>query len=70
MFANCTHIIVSLLKAWNMTLIEIECEYAALFQEGPHKNWLFQVKIFFSNFCEQNGKLDYRIIVDIVNYLY
>ena len=63
-------VIVSLLKAWNMTVVEIECEGATLFQEGPHKKWLFQVKIFFFNFYEQNGKVDYQIIVDIVNYLY
>ena len=28
MFANCTHIIVSLLKAWKVTVVGIECDGA------------------------------------------
>ena len=29
MFVNCTHIIVSLLKAWKVTMVGIECDDAA-----------------------------------------
>ena len=53
MFANCTHIMVSLLKAWKVTMVGI--------QEGPHK--ILQGKNFFSKFYKQYGKLD---LVDVV----
>ena len=39
MFANCTHIIVSLLKAWKVTLVGIECDECCLLTS-------FQVKIY------------------------
>ena len=29
-FANCTHIIVSLLKAWKVIMVVIECDAAAV----------------------------------------
>ena len=51
-FDNCTHIFVSLLNAWKVTLEGIECHEAALarsrlltsFQEGPHQKLVFQEK--------------------------
>ena len=45
-----THIIVSLLKAWNMTVVEIECEGAALFQEGPTQEMVSSSKNNFFKF--------------------
>ena len=60
MFAKCTHIMVSLLKAWEVTMVGIECNSAAFltsFQEGPHQKLFFQG--FFSKFCKQDGKLYY-----------
>ena len=31
MLANCAHIMVSLLKAWKVTMVGIECNYAAFY---------------------------------------
>ena len=58
-FANCTHAIVSLLKAWNMTVVWIVCDDTFLtpLQEGTHhKLLLAQGK---TKFCQQDGKLYY-----------
>ena len=44
-YANCTHIMVSILKAWKVTLVGIECNGASFltsFQEGPHQKLFFQ----------------------------
>ena len=65
MFAKSTHIMVSLLKAWKLTVVGIECDDAAFlmsFQEGPHQ------KLFFQGiFQTSDNKMYYT--VDIVNYL-
>ena len=65
--ANCTHIMVSLLKAWKLTVVGIECDDAAFltsFQEGPHQ------KLFFQGNCQTSAsKLTNCIVVDIVNFL-
>ena len=57
--SNCTHFIVSILKAWNVTVVGIECNDAAFtsFQEAPHQNLFFQEKS--SKFGMQGYKLDY-----------
>ena len=64
-----THITVSLLKAWKVTIgptvvgIEVQpCRLSTSLQEGPH-----QELIFFSEFSA--SKMANCIIVDIVNYL-
>ena len=39
MFANCTHVIVSLLKAWKVTVVWIECNdtvFLMPYRDGPH----------------------------------
>ena len=45
-YANYTHIMVSLLKAWKVTVVGIECNGAAFFhvipKEGPHQKLFFQ----------------------------
>ena len=64
-FDNCTHIFVSLLNAWKVTLEGIECHEAALarsrlltsFQEGPHQKLVFQEKQ--QQILQAIGKLDY-----------
>ena len=66
-YANCTHIMVSLRKAWKVTVVGIECYIAAFltsFQEGPHQKLLFQ-----GFFQHSASKMANCIIVDIVNYL-
>ena len=47
-FANCTHVTVSLLKAWKVTVVWIESAtmlFLTLFQEGTHHKFLAQEKI-------------------------
>ena len=56
MFANCTHIMVSLLKAWKVTVVGIE---------GPHQKLFFQGNFFHNS----ASKMKNCIIVDIVNIL-
>ena len=60
-FANCTHIIVSLLKAWKVTMVGIECDVPPfnIISRNSYQKLFFQEKIFFSKFCKQGGKLDY-----------
>ena len=51
MFANCTHIIVTLLKAWQVTMVGIECDDATFerhFKKVHTKNSYFKKKNFFS----------------------
>ena len=48
-FANCTHIIVSLLKAWKVTVVWIECD-DAVFNAILRRSTLE---------IEQGGKLDF-----------
>ena len=56
-FGNCTHIIVSLLKAWKVRVKDRVqwCHFLKSFQEGPHQ--IFTRKKFFFE-------------VDIVKYIY
>ena len=53
MFANCTHIIVSLLKAWKVTVVGIERDNAIL---QCYPNCSFKKIIFFSKFCKHCGR--------------
>ena len=46
-FADCTHVIVSLLKTWKVTVVWIECHDAVFLmplQEGTHHKLLAQEK--------------------------
>ena len=55
----CTLIIVSLLKAWKVTVVRdrvLRCSLVTSFQEGPHQKLFFQGSL---SFCKQGGKLDY-----------
>ena len=60
-FTNCTHIIVSILKAWKLTMVGLEC--------GDARRSI--TEIFLSSKClfqnSERYKLDYR---DIVKYRY
>ena len=65
MFANCTHIMLSLLKVWKVTVVGTECNDAAFlmsFQEDQNCSF----KDFFQNSA---SKMANCIIVDSVNYL-
>ena len=53
--SNCTHIVVSLLKAWNVTVVWIVCDDAFF---NPQKN------------LNSASKVANWIIVDILKYLY
>ena len=69
MFANCTHVIVSLLKAWNMTVVWIVCgdAFVTPLQEGTHHKLLAQEKNL--NFASK--VVNWIIhVVDILKYLY
>ena len=63
-FGNCTHVMVSLLKAWKVTVVWIECHDAVLtpFQEGTHQKLLRNLN--------SASKIANWIIVDILKYLY
>ena len=57
----CTHIIVSFLKAWKVTVVGIECVNAAfnvISRRSTPESFLSR-KTLFSKFCKQGGKLDY-----------
>ena len=62
-FANYTHIFVSFLKAWMVTVQGIDCYNAAFychFKKAHTRNRSFKKKnFFFSKFCKEVGKLDY-----------
>ena len=67
MFANCTNIIVSLLKAWKVTVVDrvLRYRHLTLFQEGPHRNSSFmKKKIFLQNSASKLANWD------ILKYLY
>ena len=58
-FANCTHVVVSLLKPWNVTVVwdsVQRCLFLTPLQEVTHHKLLAQEK---SKFCKQCGKLEY-----------
>ena len=63
MFGNHTHIIVSLLKAWKMTILEIECNGATFFKKVTPEVFCF---VFQNSACRMANS----IIVDIVKYFY
>ena len=64
---NCTHVIVSLLKAWKVTVVWIECHDRLLttFQDGTHHKLLAQ-----ENYLNSASKVANWNIVDILKYLY
>ena len=64
MFANCTHIIVSILKAWKVTVVGIQCDGAAFFNAISRRS---TPEFFLQNSA---SKVANRIIVHIVKYLY
>ena len=55
MFANCTHVIVSLLKACNVAVVGIECGDAPFNKKVHNRNCSFKEKSYKQN----GGKLDY-----------
>ena len=84
-YANCTPIMVRLLKAWKVTIVGIECDVAA-FKHHVKKAWKVTVvgiecnctafltrstpEIFFQGFFQNSAsKMANYTIIDIVNYL-
>ena len=68
MFAICTLIIVSLLKAWKVTVAGVDATMPPfnVISESTHQKLLSQEKIFSQNSA---SKVANWIIVDILKYL-
>ena len=66
-FANCTHVIVSLLKAWNVTVVWIVCDDAVF--NTTSRRYTPQIVSSGKN-LNTASKVANWIIVDILKYLY
>ena len=70
MFANDTHIIVSLLNVWKVNMVGIECDDATfnvISRRYTLEVVLSRKTLFFFKFCNQGGKW---IMANILKYLY
>ena len=69
MFANCTHVIVYLLKAWKVTVVWIECHNAVLFSSIFINLWqTLSISFLLEMVITKDHKLSLSAILYVLSF--